>query len=76
MSTNASTYISVCTPKSFKSDSAIMEPTVLGIPPIPSCKHAPSGISSTISCATALSTSVGGAPAPNSPIAGFSPSTM
>ena len=76
ISTKASTYISVWTPKSFKSESAIMEPTVFGIPPIPSCKQAPFGISSTISFATAVSTSVGAPLPPISPIAGFSPSTI
>ena len=34
ISTKPSTYISVCTPRSFKSDWAIMEPTALGIPPV------------------------------------------
>ncbi len=76
MSTKASTYISVWTPRSFKSDSAIIEPTVFGMPPMPSCKHAPFGISSTINFATAISTSVGAPPEPNSPIGGFSPSTI
>ena len=76
MSTNASTYISVCTPRSLRSDCAISEPTAFGIPPIPSCRQAPSGISSTIYFATASSTSVVGAGAPVSRIAGLSPSTI
>ena len=76
ISTKASTYISVCTPRSFKSDCAISEPTAFGMPPIPSCKHAPSGISSTIYLATASSTAVVGAGAPVSRIAGLSPSTI
>ena len=76
ISTNASTYISVWTPKSFKSDSAIRDPTAFGIPPIPSCKQAPSGIWSTISFATAWSTSVAAPPPPNSSIAGLFPSTI
>ena len=75
ISTNASTYISVCTPKSLRSDSAIREPTALGIPPIPSCKQAPFGISSTISSATFLSTSVAAAE-PSSRGAGLLPSTI
>ena len=45
MSTKASTYISVWTPRSFRSDWAIMAPTVLGMPPMPSWRQAPLGIS-------------------------------
>ena len=56
-STYASTYISVWTPRSFRSDSQSIAPTVFGMPPIPSCRHAPFGICSTISFATARSTS-------------------
>ena len=76
ISTKASTYISVCTLKSFKSDSAIKEPTALGMPPIPNCRQAPFGISFTINSATFLSTSVAGPPAPNSAIGALSPSTI
>ena len=76
ISTKASTYISVWTPRSFKSDSAIREPTAFGMPPIPSCKQAPFGIWSTISWATFLSTSVAGPPAPSSPIGALFPSTI
>ena len=76
ISTNASTYISVCTPRSFKSDFAISEPTAFGIPPMPSWRHAPSGISLTIYFATASSTGVAAPPPPSSSIAGLSPSTI
>ena len=46
------------------------------MPPIPSCRQAPSGISSTIYFATASSTSVAGAAAPIASIAGLEPSTI
>ena len=58
MSKNASTSISVCIPKSFKSESAIMAPTALGRPPTPNCKVAPSGISFRIILAIVLSVSL------------------
>ena len=43
---------------------------------MPSCRHAPFGISFTISFATALSTSLAGPPAPISAIGGLLPSTI
>ena len=52
-----------------------MEPTVLGIPPMPSCRQAPLGIWGTMSSATARSTSVGAPPPPSWATAGLSPST-
>ena len=76
MSTKASTYISVCTPKSFKSLSAIILPMALGIEPMPNCRQAPSQISGTTSLATAMSTSLAAPPPPSSSKAGFSPSTI
>ena len=76
ISTKASTYISVCTPRSLRSDLAMRDPTAFGMPPIPSCRQAPSGISSTIYFATASSTSVAGAAAPIASIAGLEPSTI
>ena len=52
-----------------------MAPTVLGIPPMPSCKQAPSGICSTISFATARSTSVA-VPLGWTPMGSLRPSTI
>ena len=47
----------------------------MGIPPMPNCKQAPLGISSTMSLATVSSTSVGAAPPPISAMGGLLPST-
>ena len=76
ISTKASTYISVCTPRSFRSDSAIIFPMVLGMEPMPSWRQAPSGISGTTRLATAMSTSEGSVAPPRVSMGGFSPSTI
>ena len=55
----ASEQSSVCIPKSFKSDFAIISPSAFGILPIPSCNVAPSTICGIRYLAICLSISVG-----------------
>ena len=66
--------VDVFIPKSFKSDSANRAPTTLGMPPMPSCKVAPSTMWGTMRSAIFTSSSVGGAMG-NWGSGGCSPST-
>ena len=75
MSTKPSTYISVWTDQVLQSDWADHAPMVLGMPPMPSCRQAPLGISGTTRLATARSTSVAHRRRPAGPRGGLSPST-
>ena len=52
-----------------------MEPTALGIPPIPSWRQAPLGMWGTMRLATARSTSEGSPPPPSWAMGGLLPST-